>query len=126
MTARDDRTARHGGEAAVGVLLDARAAAGVLGISVTMLRTATAAGEIAHVRLRGRGDGARDAVRWLRTDLDAWVEEHRVPAQPFTPPAPRRRAGRRAATPARPAVPRPRHGGPLLSARAVLREVGSA
>jgi len=37
----------------------------VNGRGVAMLRAATAAGEIAHVRLRARGTGARNAVRWL-------------------------------------------------------------
>jgi hypothetical protein len=108
-------------------LLDARAAAEHLGISVAMLRSATAAGEIAHVRLRCRGSGARNAVRWLVADLDGWVLTHRVPAAPD-----RGRAGRgpiqrhaEPTTSARMVGARGR-GAPLLSAREVLRRDGAA
>ena len=111
-------------------LLDARAAAAHVGVSVAMLRAATAAGEVAHVRLRSRGSGARDAVRWLVEDLDAWVLAHRVPATPRTPAAV---VERRAAPPRSFAVAvRPRAAGvrggagPLLSAREVLRESGAS
>ena len=107
-------------------LLDARAAAAHLGVSVAMLRAATAAGEIAHVRLRARGTGARNAVRWLAEDLDAWVLTHRVAAT-RAGGAVARGSGRHgsAAPAAARATPRGR-GGPLLSAREVLRRSGAA
>ncbi len=109
-------------------LLDARAAADHLGVSVAMLRSATAAGEIAHVRLRCRGSGARDAVRWLVDDLDAWVLAHRVPAA-----APGPAPGVHTSTRLHPGAPlaAPRAFGsraraaPLLSAREVLRGTGT-
>jgi len=107
-------------------LLDARAAAAHLGITVAMLRRATCAGEIAHVRLRVSGRGARDAVRWLAADLDAWVLGHRVPAgAPGGAVRPSRgSAGSPVGLPRR---ARPRGGsGSLLSARAVLRATTEA
>lgn len=109
-------------------LLDARAAAAHLGVSVATLRAATSAGEVAHVRLQGRGSGVRDAVRWLVEDLDEWVLAHRVPAATSDATA----ATGRFPPPDRPTVPAvsPRAVGrrgrtaPLLSARATLRAAG--
>lgn len=108
-------------------LLDARAAAEHLGVSVAMLRAATAAGEIAHVRLRARGTGARNAVRWLAEDLDAWVLTHRVAAEPAGGAVARGSARHEPAPSKSPRAASPRsRGGPLLSAREVLRRSGAA
>ncbi len=111
-------------------LLEARAAAAHVGVSVAMLRAATAAGEVAHVRLRSRGSGAREAVRWLVEDLDAWVLAHRVPATPRASAAVVERRGSPPhpfAVAIRPRAEGMRGGaGPLLSAREVLRESGAS
>lgn len=108
-----------------GALLDARSAAARVGVSVDTLRAATATGQVAHVRLRARGTGKRDAVRWLPDDLDAWIGSHRVPATRSALPP--RSSGHTAELPA----PAPhgsrtrRRPAPLLSARAVLRATGT-
>ncbi|CAL8978705.1 hypothetical protein CELL_02939 [Cellulomonas sp. T2.31MG-18] len=111
-------------EPVTGTLLDARSAAARVGVSVDTLRAATATGQVAHVRLRARGTGKRDAVRWLPQDLDAWIGSHRIPAS-RSAVAPRS-SGHTVELPA--PVP---HGSrsrgraaPLLSARAVLRATG--
>ena len=80
MAITDEAEGAHRLAPAAGALLDARSAAARVGVSVDTLRAATATGEVAHVRLRGRGTGKRDAVRWLPDDLDAWIGSHRVPA----------------------------------------------
>ena len=125
MAITDEAEGAHRLAPAAGALLDARSAAARVGVSVDTLRAATATGEVAHVRLRGRGTGKRDAVRWLPDDLDAWIGSHRVPATRSTA-APRSSGS----TPASP-VPAAhgsrsrRRPAPLLSARAVLRATGT-
>lgn len=125
MAITDETEGAHRLAPAAGALLDARSAAARVGVSVDTLRAATATGEVAHVRLRARGTGKRDAVRWLADDLDAWIGAHRVPAtrsavapRPFgqTPasPTPVLHGSRSRGRPA-----------PLLSARAVLRATGT-
>lgn len=111
-------------------LLDARAAAAHLGVSVAMLRAATAAGEVSHVRLQGRGSGARNAVRWLVADLDEWVLRHRVSAEPVEQrqvagPGPVRYRPTIPTVPPRAVGSRGR-AGPLLSARDALRSGGGS
>lgn len=125
MAITDETEGAHRLAPAAGALLDARSAAARVGVSVDTLRAATATGEVAHVRLRARGTGKRDAVRWLPDDLDAWIGSHRVPATRSTA-APRSSGS----TPASP-VPAAhgsrsrRRPAPLLSARAVLRATGT-
>ncbi|WP_421740721.1 helix-turn-helix domain-containing protein [Cellulomonas sp.] len=108
------------------LLLDAAEAAAHLGVSIATLRKATANGEIAHVRLRARGSGTRDAVRWLHEDLETWVLTHRVPAAPALLPSVRGVSSDGHPTPSRTRVS-PRGIGtrgratPLLSARGILR-----
>lgn len=124
MAITDEPESAHRLGAAAGALLDARSAAARVGVSVDTLRAATATGEVAHVRLRARGTGKRDAVRWLPDDLDAWIGSHRVPAT--RPTAAPRSSGHAPASPA-PVARGSRSRGrpaPLLSARAVLRETG--
>lgn len=109
------------------LLLAARAAAIYLGITERHLRAATAAGHVACVRLRGRGSGARDAIRWRRTDLDEWVE---AGARPASEGAAGNVAGRRSPAvraSARRAVRRaaPATAG-VLSARAAVQEVADS
>lgn len=125
MAITDETEGAHRLAPAAGPLLDARSAAARVGVSVDTLRAATATGEVAHVRLRARGTGKRDAVRWLPDDLDAWIGSHRVPATRST--AAPRSSGQTAELPA--PVPRGSHSrgraAPLLSARAVLRAAGT-
>jgi hypothetical protein len=106
------------------LLLDARRAAAVLSVKVSWLRAATASGQIACVRLRGRGTGARDGIRWLREDLKAWQEAHHVPAveagQAQLTVVPRQRGPRTPAMPPRAAGTRGK-ATPLLSAREAIR-----
>lgn len=118
--------AGDGGASHGPLLLDAAASAAHLGISIATLRKATANGEIAHVRLRARGSGARDGVRWLQEDLDTWVLTHRVPVAAASLPSECGISSDLRPTPGRARVS-PRGSGtrgrasPLLSARGVLR-----
>lgn len=111
------------------VLLDAAQAAAYLGVSRQFLRQASLAGEVAYVDLRGRGEGARNLMRWRRQDLEAWIERSLVPATVTTPaalkavapPQPRTApAGHRTPPRAPGTRGRPR---PLLSAKDAVRSV---
>lgn len=102
------------------LLMDAREAAGYLGISVRHLRAATTARHVACIRLRGRGSGARDPVRWRLSDLDAWVA---ASTQDVAQPIPSGTRGpARAAHPRRKVREEPGSAG-VLSAKAALRAV---
>lgn len=105
--------------APTGVLLDARDAASYLGISVRHLRAATAAHQVACVRLRGRGTGARDSVRWRRADLDAWVDANTQLALGPPTPLPKRPA----TSPRRRKAARLPDSDGVLSAKAALRSI---